>query len=118
MVMSIADQIVQAGPCNRNCDAIEVIDSHTAAIDIQLQELPIDLHTTIGLAGNAKQVGIVVPEHDVNRAGILSQFVHNERRAQVAAADQGFSMFGKKANRRLQVVQVIVNVRYDTETHL
>ena len=81
-----------------------MVRRNTETVQIELEKLSVDLHARIRFPSDPKQVGIVVSKNDVNRTGVLSQFVHHERRTEVAAADQYFGLFREIRKRRPQIM--------------
>ena len=117
MVVSEAHKVIQLRFCDGRCDVIEMIHGDAKAIEIELKELAMDLDPGIGFSRDPEQVGIVVAEDDVDRTGYFfsSSITKGEHRSPQQIRSSVSPL--RRANRGLKIVQVVMDIGDDTDTH-
>src|SRR5436853_6725775 len=99
MVVPETDHIVTTRMGNRLSYVVEMVHSEASVMKFQLAEFAMQMQVRVLACfyRDPKQVGIVVAEYDVNLSlETIREFVNDERRAEVAAADEGVAI-GKLA---------------------
>jgi len=97
-----------------------VVHEDAAAGEFTLVEFAVEVDVGVGagVGGDAVEVGVVVAEDDVDRAGETSaKLVDYEGGAEVAAAEQGVTG-GQGGEGGGEVPDVVVDVGEDAESHV